>query len=82
MLSDAQKPTRDVSHSTIPAYIKEEAILKTEQSQGTIPVSLALKKKRDKSLQSMLRGRTPVKAKKIEDVGTIVNRVVRANCCL
>ena len=30
----------------------------------------------------MLRGRTPMKAKKVEDVGTILNRVVRANCCL
>ena len=82
ILSEAPKPTRDVSYSTIPDFIKEEAILKTEQSQGTLPVSLALKKKRDKSLLSMTRQKTPPKAKKIEDIGTILNRVERANCCL
>ena len=56
--------------------------MKNEASQGSIQTTLAPRKKRDKSLKSRMRRATPPKAKKIEDVGIILNRVVRAKCCL
>jgi len=72
---------RDVKQM-VPDFISKDAIMQTETSQGTIQTTLAPRNKRDKSLKSRMREQTPPKAKKIEDIGVILNRVVRARCCL
>ena len=66
----------------VPNNICAGAIMKHEQSQGSIQTTLAPRKMRNKSLKSRMRQITPPKAKKVEEIGIILNRVVRAKCCL
>ena len=65
--------------SAIPSAIKVEGILKSANDNAFAP---PLKKKQNQFNSRRLTEGSQLKAKKVEDTAVIIDRVVRANCCL
>ena len=71
---------RILNLSAIPSAIKVEGILKSANDMGLAPPP---KKRQNQFTQRRFTtDGSQLKAKKIEDPAVIIDRVVRANCCL
>ena len=71
--------TKPLNLSSIPDSIRTEAIINCNTSVGPKQKFRSISTHRNSEIGDV---NNSFKAKKVEDISTIINRVVRKNCCL